>query len=147
MTVICKTCSEKRSNNDCIVYPDYSVCDICLTYHQSNKKKTNYEKLENCDVYSLKLSNIKKNYYGFIEWGQAKEMGKFLVLVFDMNYNDRKWKKIPHTLLRDLMKESRQSFRNESKKIKNAVIKNHPKLEISSFIEYKKYLKSYMPNE
>lgn len=143
MTVVCKTCNEKRSNNDCLVYDDYAICCFCLNYYQSYKGKKRPKKLEECDVFTLKLSSAKENHYAFVEWGRAKEQGKLMVVIFDMTYQDKTWKKFSPDLFKYLMNESKNSFKNVSHKIKDAVIKNHKGLNLTSFDEYKDYLKSY----
>ena len=143
MTVICVHCNEKRSDKDCIHYEDFSVCCFCLNYYQSKHGKKHSNKLDECDVFTLKISSAKEDHYGFVEWGRAKELGKILVVVFDMKYKDKTWNKLSPKLFKYLMDESKRSFKEEPKKLKNAVIKNHPGLKLSSYDEYKKYLKSY----
>lgn len=143
MTVVCKTCNEKRSNNDCLVYDDYAICCFCLNYYQSHKGKKRPKKLEECDVFTLKLSSAKENHYALVEWGRAKEQGKLMVVIFDMTYQDKTWKKFSPELFKYLMNESKNSFKNASHKLRDSVIKYHKGMGLNSYDEYKDYLKSY----
>ena len=143
MTVICKGCDEKRSNNDCIVYPDYSICDTCVKYYNSENGKKRPKKLKECDVFTLKLNRSNKDHYGFVEWGKAKEMGKMLVIIFDIDVTDKKWSKFSPDLITYLINESKNSFKKETRNFKDSVIKRHPELNFTTFKEYRQYLKSY----
>lgn len=143
MTVICQTCDEKRSNNDCIVYPDYSICDTCVKYYKSDNGKKCSKKLKECDVFTLKIKHPNKNHYGFVEWGKAKEMGKMLVIIFDLDVTDKKWSKFSTDLVTNLIKESKNSFKKETRQFKDSVIKRHPEFNFYTFKQYKDYLKSY----
>ena len=141
MTVICQPCSEKRANHDCITNDDKSVCSTCLTYYTSKNGKKHSKKLTACDIYSILIHNNNTNYYSFVEWGKAKEMGKVLVIVFkndaDVYPNVQYNKAINH-----MIKDSLNSFKTLSKGMKNTVIKSHPEFRncLTSYSQYKKYL-------
>lgn len=141
MTVICEPCSEKRANRDCITNDDKSVCGTCLTYYTSKNGKKRSVKLNACDIYSIVIDNNNTNYYSFVEWGKAKEMGKILVIVYEndanVSPNVQYNKAINH-----MIKESLKSFKNLSKGMKNTIIKNHPEFRncLTSYSQYKKYL-------
>jgi len=141
MTVICDPCREKRANCDCITNVDKSVCGTCLTYYTSKNGKKHSKKLEACDIYSIVIDNNNTNYYSFVEWGKAKEMGKVLIIIYENDANVSPNVQY-NNAINHMIKESLNSFKHLSSSMKNAVIKTHPEFRngLTSYSQYKKYL-------
>ena len=160
MTIVCKICNEKRAFRDSIVYDDYGICCFCLRYYENKNDRKKEKKFNDCDVYTLKLSQPKKKHYSLIEWGQAKAEGKVLVIEYDFSPQDTRWEKYDSKLFTYLMRDSKQSFSKLSKSMKESVLKYHPsardainkldksdQVDQSLFEQYKEYLKSYTINQ
>lgn len=143
MTVICHLCSEKRSNRDCLMNDDKSICYFCLTYYKANNNKKYPKALRNCHVYTLMLTNPKKNHYRFVEWGRAKEMKKVLLVVF----SDETRSQYSPKLYKYLMNESKQSLAHLSSTLKDKIIEREQEIPCNTFDEYKKWCRSYQPKE
>jgi formylmethanofuran dehydrogenase subunit E len=138
MTVVCKTCNEKRAHRDALSYDDYSICDVCLTYYENKHGKKSSKSLKKCDVFTIRLSNLKKYHYALVEWGRAKEMGKVLVVVMDETSSEFSQKFLSY-----LAKESKESFKKHSKEMRNCIIKKNEALSVNSYSEYKKSLTEF----
>ena len=120
---------EKRSvlmPNDMILY---------FTDFTSNKPNEPIllRNLNKCDIFTIRLSKLKKHHYALVEWGRAKEMGKVLVVVMDETSSE-----FPQKFLSYLAKESKESFKKHSKEMRNCIIKKNEALSVNSYSEYKK---------
>lgn len=146
MTVVCTGCSEKRAHRDVLIHDDYSSCKTCFKFYHSENDKKNSKKLEECDIFTLHVKSVRKNNYSFVEWGRAKELGKVLVVIYDMKPNDKKWTKFDPNLFKYLMNDSKQSFKTLSTEIRNSIISLQKNSEFTNYKEYKQYLKSYLSN-
>ena len=144
MTVICRCCDEKRANDDTITYDDYSICAPYLSYYENKRGKKHANLLNKCDVYTLRIHNNEVLNYALVEWGIAKQLGKVLTIIFDIDPLLHDYKAEHQKLYRYLINESKKSFKNISKKMKNEVIKRHTEIPIDNFKQYKKYLSSYL---
>ena len=145
MTVVCKCCNEKRSHNDVIVYDDYSVCSQFITYYENNTGKKNTSSLEDCDVYTLRLSTPEHIHYAFVEWGRAQELGKILVVIYDFEFLFQEWKMFYNKIFKYMMKDSKKSFKKLSPNMKDKILKNHKNFGVENYKQYKEYLSSYLP--
>lgn len=143
MTVKCVVCDELRAYDDCHHSGDTSVCRSCEIYYQPNKGKKGTDKLNNCDVFTLKIDNEYSNHYSLIEWGRALELGKVLIVIFD--FEDDVWYNFNPRLFVHLVKQSKKSFSGTSDAVKDRIIRNHTDLPISTYEEYVSYLQTYLP--
>ena len=124
MTLKCDLCNELRSNSDCRVIDDKSICKFCFVYYNAKKGKKSTKKLKDCDVFTLPKNSDSYNY---IEWGRAIELDKYLIL---LNNDDSR-----------MINQSKKSFKNISKSLRNYIIKNHPLLNCNDYDEYLTSLK------
>ena len=143
MTVKCYECGELRAYQDCHHSGDVSVCHSCEKYYQSKKGKNKTNKLYYCDVFTLTLSNNQRHLYSLVEWGQAVETGKYLVLMPDIT--DDEWYNFKPSLFKHLVKQSKKSFENCDCYVRDRIIRNHPTLPFSSYDAYVNYLNTYLP--
>ena len=143
MTIVCKCCNEKRAHRDAIIYDDYSVCASCVTYYENSSGKKNNKALKNCDVFTLRLRNPLQLQDSLQEWSKAVELGKILVVVYDVEYVFQHWDSNKFEKLSSLMRESKKSFKELSKEMKDAIMRRHANFEVQNFKHYKEYLKRY----
>ena len=76
------------------------------------------------------------NYYSFVDWGRARELDKFLVLLLPKK-PESKW---DQEMMAELVNESLDSFNVARNFLKDAIIRVHPKLKLQSFAEYRDLL-------
>jgi hypothetical protein len=143
MTVKCYICDELRAYQDCHHSDDVSICHSCERYYQSKKGKKKISKLYHCDVYTLMLTSNMCDIYSLVEWGQALELGKYLILMPDITDDD--WYNFKPSLFKNLVKQSKRSFLNEEEYVRDRVIRNHPNLPFSTYDQYVNYLDTYLP--
>ena len=143
MTVVCKCCNEKRAHRDAIIYDDYSVCASCITFYENNSGKRNTKALKKCDVFTLRVRNPLQLQESLIEWNKALELGKILVVVYDVEYVFHDWDSSNFEKLKFIMHQSKKSFKTLSKIMKDEIMQRHPNFEVQKFKHYKDYIKNY----
>ena len=143
MTIVCKCCNEKRAHRDAIIYDDYSVCASCVTYYENSIGRKNNKSLKKCDIYTLRVRNPLQLQDSLQEWSKAVELGKILVVVYDVEYVFHDWDSSNFEKLNSLMHESKKSFKGLSNEMKNAIMRRHANFEVQNFKHYKEYLKRY----
>lgn len=143
MTVKCYICDELRAYQDCHHSGDVSICHSCEKYYQSKNGKKHSDKLYYCDVFTLALTNDLTDVYSLVEWGQAMEQGKYVVLIPEITYDE--WYDFKPSLFKHLVKQSKNSFSDVEEHVRNRVIRNHPTLSFSTYAEYEEYLNTYLP--
>ena len=143
MTVKCYICDELRAYQDCHHSGDVSICHSCEKYYQTKNGKKHSDKLRYCDVFTLTLTNSLSDIYSLVEWGQALEQGKFLVLIPEIT--DDEWYDFKPSLFKHLVKQSKRSFSYVEENVCDRVIRNHPNLEMTTYSEYEQYLNTYLP--
>ncbi len=142
MTVKCYECGELRAYQDCHHSGDVSVCHSCERYYQTKKGKKKTNKLYYCDVFTLMLSNDQRQLYSLVEWGQALELKKYLVLMPDIT--DDEWYNFKPSLFKHLAKQSKKSFESCDCYKRDRIIRNHPTLPFTSYDAYVNYLDTYL---
>lgn len=143
MTVKCYLCDELRAYQDCHHSGDVSICHSCERYYQTKNGKKQSDKLRYCDVFTLTLTNSLNHIYSLVEWGQAMEQGKYLVLIPEIT--DDEWYDFKPSLFKHLVKQSKNSFSEAEEDVRNRVVRNHPSLPFNTYAEYEDYLNTYLP--
>lgn len=143
MTIVCKSCNEKRAHRDAVTYDDYSVCAPCITFYENSTGRKNKKSLKNCDVYTLRVRNPIQLQDSLEEWNKAIELDKFLVVVYDVEYVFHDWDSSNFEILNTLMHQSKKSFKGLSKEMKDAIMRRHTNFEVQNFKHYKEYIKRY----
>ena len=140
MTVVCRTCCEKRANSDVILYSDYAICAHCVKYYENVDEKNKRKRLKECDVYIFNASEVTDVSGRLIEWGKACALDKILLVRYDSDSTF-----FSKRLFKTLVNDSRRSFRRISKHMRDAIISNHytrEQLTLRTYKEYKRYLEN-----
>lgn len=143
MTIVCKTCSEKRAHRDAIIYEDYAVCASCFTYYEIKNGKRSSKSLNACDVFTVRVKNPEQLHYAYTEWCRALELGKVLVLIYDIDYIFHDWETMDNERFKFMMRESKKSFKKLSDEMRDAIIRKQPNFDVENYKLYKQYLKDY----
>ena len=141
MTVVCRTCCEKRANSDVILYSDYAICAHCVRYYENVDDNNKRKRLNECDVYIFNVSEVTNVSGRLIEWGKASALEKILLIRYDSDLSF-----FSKRLFKTLLNDSKRSFRRISKHMRDAIISNHyagEPLTLRTYKEYKKYLENY----
>lgn len=95
--------------------------------------KRNTESIKACDVFTMKVNDDNDCFYSFVEWGQALEKKKILVL--DINPKNEKLKEYYLFAKQSLLSLEEYPFTR-----KECIIKNHPELTFESYKSYEKFM-------
>lgn len=120
--------NEDDNGPDEVPTPFESIVDISETVI-----KRNTESIKACDVFTLKVNDDNDCFYSFVEWGQALEKKKILIL--DINPKNIKLKE--YYLF---AKQSILSLENYPFTRRECIIKNHPELTFESYKSYEKFM-------
>jgi len=152
-TMKCSECDEIRPLSSSTLISSKTNNRICfqcinskyaseLTYYIPKQGVKSSDNLDNNEVFTLDMRRRLKttNYYSFVEWGRARELDKFLVLLLPKK-PESKW---DQEMMAELVNESLDSFNVARNFLKDAIIRVHPKLKLQSFAEYRDYLYRYL---
>ena len=114
------------------VYPFENIVDISETV-----LKRNTESIKECDVFTLKVNDDNDCFYSFVEWGQALDKNKILIL--DINLKNHKLKEYYLFAKQSLISLKKYSFTK-----KEGIIQNHPELQFESYKSYEKFMNNIM---
>lgn len=133
--------SSKSEDRRCFQCTDSKYGHL-LTYYIPKQGEKNTSSLDDNEIFTLDMRHRLKteNYFSFIEWGRARELDKYLVLLLPKK-PESKW---DQEMMEDLVNHSLNSFDVARDFLKDSIIRCHPKLKLQTFAEYEDYLYRYL---
>lgn len=120
--------SEDEYRFEGVHHPFANIVDISDTVINRNT-----EAIKACDTFTLKVNNDNDCFYSYVEWGQAQQLQKILIL--DIDPKNVKLKEYYLFAKQSIISLEKMTFTK-----KESIIQIHPEIQFENYKSYEKFM-------